>query len=110
MSLYVFGGMEQQSEDSGRQLLAADATRLRENLRGRASQLAEGTIDSGIEDLEQISHAGGGAVRLPFVRERFALLVRQGLTPGVGEEAIDHAGDVLQVKSHRRNAGRTGPE
>ena len=74
------------------------------------TQLIERTIDLDVERIEELVDGDGRARRHPFLSKHRPLLVRQRLAACIGEEPVDHAGDMLQVETDRGESGRTRPE
>ena len=97
----MFGGMEQQTEDGRRQAGAADRATLEHGLGRCAPQLIERPIDRARHLVNQ--HRSGCA-RRPFLGKRRTLRVGEALATRIGEQAIQAAGEVLQMVSGRRGA------
>ena len=70
----------------------------------------ERAIDLGVKGIKEHIYGDRRTRRRRFLSKRRSLLVRQRLTASIGEEPVDHAGDMLQVETNRGNSGRTRPE
>ena len=95
----MFGGMEQQAENRGRQLRATHATGLQKRVLWCGSDLRERAFDGARE----ISGEAGGRVRIgvrfSLAPQESQLLGRKLFTSRIGEEPIEAAGGVPHVEA-----------
>ena len=95
----MLGGMKQQADDRRRQTTAPDFPRVEQARLGRRSELIECASDSFCEgrgEADAVFHSGTG-IRL---RDESGTLDRRQLfASGIGQETIEAAGGVANVKS-----------
>jgi hypothetical protein len=102
--------MEDQANDSRRDLLPADAAWLEERRFGRRADLVEGALDRRAELREQLGSARWRTTRLTFRPDAAALLSGELLGARIREEAIEGAAKVPDVKPNRGGAAGPSPD
>ena len=104
MARRVFGRVEDEAKHGGRQPGASDLANFEQCLRRRLPELIQRCID-------RLRCGGDERLRLrarrAFARERRPLRLAQALPSGVGEQAIEAAGEMLKVVA--RGCGATRP-
>ncbi len=105
VALGVVGDVDEEAADGGGELLAADRTREFEVGGGQIADTGCGVVEGFVKFVEDSSNGGGG---FRFRFQGSELRVGQLIVLGVGEEAIDAAGDVTHVKSNGRKSVRLG--
>lgn len=110
MARRVFGRMKQQPEHIRRQLGSTDATELEKLLSRGPAELIEGAIDLRGRDADKFSHRGWWRARIAFGTRSCLLFVGQRLSPRVGQETIEGAAKMTDMKADRCGAARSKPD
>ncbi len=110
MPLHVLGCVKEQSHHGRRQLLLPDRARLGQRGWFDLAQVTQGTLHLGVEGIEQIVDSAARFGLMPLAGECLPLFSGQGFATRICEQAIDHPGDVLEVKADGRDSGWTIPQ
>jgi hypothetical protein len=107
VALGVVSDMDQEAAKGGRQILPAHRAGQVE-VETREFADAGGAREERSVQFGEDIRAGTDSCKFTFVLED--LLRAEGTAFGIGKEAIETAGDVAQVESHRGEAGRASVE
>ena len=110
MPLHVLGCVKQQSHYRRRQLLLPHRARLEEHGWLDPAQVTQGTLHLSVEGIEEIIDTASRFGLMPLAGECLTLFSGQGFATRVCEQAVDHPGDVLEMKADRSEAGWTIPQ
>lgn len=110
MALRMLGRMHQQAKGIGRKPRSTHLTGSSQVRFFGCPQLLQREINLPAQAVQQLFEGRGGRSRVGLFAQRRALAIMERLSPGIGEEAIQHPGDVLQVKAGTRHAPGPGPE
>ena len=101
----MVGAVDEKAADGGGQGLAADGAGLLEVGGGEGGDAAEGSVEAGVEFGEE--DVFGSRIRVggvEFEAERLELGGGQVGALGIGEQAVEAAGDVAQMEGNRGDA------
>lgn len=107
MALGVVGAVDEEASDGGGESAAAYGSGLFDVGGGEGADALEGGVDAVVELFEE---GGFGGVRMELSAEGFKLGGAELVAFGVGEEAIEAADDVAEVKGDGGEVGGTGVE
>lgn len=110
MALGVIGAVDEEAADGGGESFAADGAGLGEvevGIGGEGVDAGEGGVQAPVEFAEKIGF-GGGWIALGLERGELGLAELAAF--GIGEEAVEAAGDVAQVEGDGSYAGGAGVE
>jgi hypothetical protein len=101
----VLGTVSQAAEDGGRQLRPSDPSKIAERGNVDSFELVDRRFDACVQSRQHRGNIGRGE-HIAFSPHRCELLRRQRVAARVGEEPIDYARHVPDVKGRRCNASR----
>lgn len=107
MALGVVGAVNEQAGDRGGQGFAANSAGLGKISGGEGADAREGGVESGVEFGEEGGFGGAGVA---FGFERFELDGAELVAFGVGEQAVEGAGDVAEMKGDGGHVAGAGIE
>jgi len=107
VALGVVGAVDEEASDGGGESAAAYSSGLFDVGGGEGADALEGGVDAVVELFEE---GGFGGVRIELSAEGFELGGAELVAFGVGEEAIEAADDVAEVKGDGGEVGGTGVE
>src|SRR4051812_22037468 len=110
VALSVFGGMEQEAKHGGRNLCPTHAACLENRRFVRRAQLRKRGIDGSVERGKECPCRVLRHVRLALLCECLQLSLGECLAPRIGEESVEAARRVPDVKTDRSSPGWPGPE
>jgi hypothetical protein len=88
----VFGRVEQQPKDGGGQPSPAYSSRFVERVGARRPQLLEGPLQHPLKLVEELRQRRAALDYSSLGGQRGLLGWREGLAPGIGEEAVEATG------------------
>jgi hypothetical protein len=95
VALSVVGDVDEEAADGGRELFAADGARGFQVCGGEIADASGGVVEAFVKFVEERSN---GDARLRFRFHGGELRFGELIVFGVGEQAVDAAGDVADVK------------
>ena len=107
VALGVLGGVKEQSDDGRWKSRTADRPRLVERIERGRPNLVERSIDRARRRSHQRHELIAWEPRTLFLIKRRSLVTRQALAARIGEQAVEAAGQVAEMKSDR--CGAAGP-
>jgi hypothetical protein len=110
VTLRVLGGVEEETQHSGRQLCPSHSARVIQCPFVRSTQLHQRMLYLLAKRTNQIMGGGCRSRCLSFRRERLPLSGGKCLSASVCEEAVEHSGEMLEMKSDGSDTSRSGPK
>jgi len=103
VALGVVGDVDEGSAEAGGELLAAHGARLLQVLRGQRANASEGAGDGRLDSGDQFGERLAARL-LRFLKGE--LFIGEATALGVGQDAVDGAGDMAELGCNRREPQR----